>query len=399
MSRHLTIATGATALFALAGRGLAFSSRSDGIVIGGPTPTPTPASTAKFALLHSHIQAATEPTITGPPKFSKAKDNDEDEGDDEDENGEDDLEEEGETGVCKRANQLVNHCASAIPNINSAPEDEIAQCLCCDGDGDFKPDYFDDAAASCAGWIKTAVPESTGAYNAWSTLGNLCGGNSGLGSSVCSWSKTPATATGSLTAAVVNTNAAASKTTPGAILITSAAAAVVPNACESLGSIGAYCQEETSAFDDLPLRSQAECLCYISTESAHATTWVPDTFDGAYSSCAGAGAAISLNPGYDGICSRYGDFLTAGSVSATTTTTAEDSSSSAISVASIASTASSTTASQTAFGSATAVTVTVAPSAEPSTGAAAAAAAGLNSLPASWPVAIGAMLGAAILLL
>lgn len=161
MSRHLTIATGATALFALAGRGLAFSSRSDGIVIGGPTPTPT----TRLALLHSHIQAATEPTITGPPKFSKAKDDDEDEDEDVD-----NLEEEGETGVCKTANQFVNYCASAIPNINSAPEEEIAQCLCCDGDGGFKPEYFDDAAASCAGWIKTAVPESTGAYNGTSQL-------------------------------------------------------------------------------------------------------------------------------------------------------------------------------------------------------------------------------------
>lgn len=87
-------------------------------------------------------------------------------------------------------------------------------------------------------------------------------------------------------------NTASSKTTPGAILITSAAAVVVPDACESLGSVGAYCQEETSGFDDLPLRSQAECLCYMSTESADATTWVPDTFDGAYSSCAKAGDVI-----------------------------------------------------------------------------------------------------------
>ncbi|EMR66413.1 hypothetical protein UCREL1_6594 [Eutypa lata UCREL1] len=383
MSRHFTIATGATALLALAGRGVAFSSR-EGVILAGPTPTPTstptPATASttitaapKFSLLHAHIKAATEPTILAGPanlikekakaKGEDAEDGEEDEGDDGDD-GEDDVE-KAETGVCRTANKLVNYCADAIPNIESAPEDQIAQCLCCDGDGGFEPDYFDDAAASCAGWIKTAVPESTGAYKAWSTLATLCGsGNGGLDSSA---------------------------STSGGAFITSAA--VVPEACDTLGTIGGYCKEETTGFDELPLSSQAECLCYMSTADGASSTvtasWVPDYFDDAYSSCAGSTDTLSLDPGYVNLCSGFGDFLAA-SVSATTT--AESSSS--VSAASLSSTTGQGDASETASSAATAVSATTTPSAEPDTGAAA----GL-SLPSSWPVAIGAVLGAAILLL
>ncbi|RYO76021.1 hypothetical protein DL766_007696 [Monosporascus sp. MC13-8B] len=351
---------------ALAGHGLAFSNQHI------PRPTPPP----KF-ILPAQIKAAPAPTEAASAK-----------GDQPGGGGAGGAAAE----VCKTANSLVAYCASAIPEIEFASSEEIAACLCCDGEK-FEPEYFDDSAMSCANFISSAAPSSSSEYSAWSTLGNFCGGGGLEGA--CS--------KGTATKATKTTGSAAGPVTSKAEAKTKTAATPAPGAeeedddCDFLATIGNYCALETRGFERLPLSSQAECLCYMTDRST--TTWVPDVFDGAFSSCSDHASTAWTNfrpsrlSAYEDLCSSVGDILVA---SADATTTAADGLSAADAEPTGTAAAGGEGSSETASGSATAVTVTVTPSstAEPDT-----AAAGGLGLPAVWPVAIGAVLGAVVLVL
>ncbi|RYP16291.1 hypothetical protein DL765_005197 [Monosporascus sp. GIB2] len=353
---------------ALAGYGLAFSNQHL------PRPTPPP----KF-ILPAQIKAAPAPTAAA---FARG---------DQQGGG-------GAAEACKTANSLAAYCASAIPEIEFASSEEIAACLCCDGEK-FEPEYFDDSAMSCASFISSAAPSSSSEYSAWSTLGNFCGGGGLEGA--CS--KGTGTKTTKTTGSAVSSKTAAGPVTSKAEAKTAAAATPAPSAeeeeddCDFLATIGNYCALETRGFERLPLSSQAECLCYMTDRST--TTWVPEVFDGAFGSCSDhvSTAWTHFRPSrlsaYEDLCSSVGDILVA---SADATPPAADGLSAADAEPTRTAAAGGEGSSQTASGSATAVTVTVTPSstAEPDT-----AAAGGLGLPAVWPVAIGAVLGAVVLVL
>ncbi|RYP65870.1 hypothetical protein DL771_008099 [Monosporascus sp. 5C6A] len=342
----------------LAGHGLAFSGQHI------PRPTLPP----KF-VLPAQIKAAPAPTTAASA------------GEDQQRGGGDDVAE-----ACRTANSLAAYCASAIPEIQFASPYEIAACLCCDG-AEFEPEYFDDSAMSCANFISSAAPESSSEYSAWSTLGNFCGGGGLEG--VCSKTK-PTETTGSVS---FKTAAAGPVTSTANAATTAAPAADAEDDddddCDFLATIGNSCALQTRGFERLPLSSQAECLCYMTDRST--TTWVPDVFDGAFGSCSDhvSTAWTQFRPSrlsaYEDLCSSMGDFLVA---SADATTTAAESTGTA--------TVGAEGSSETASESATAVTVTVTPSstAEPDN-----AAAGGLGLPAMWPVVMGAVLGAVVLVL
>ncbi|RYO74012.1 hypothetical protein DL764_011019 [Monosporascus ibericus] len=363
---------------ALTGQGLAFS--------GQHTPRPTPPP--KF-ILPAQVKAAPAPTAAA-MVAAAAGGNQQRRG-----GGGDDAAE-----ACKTANSLVSYCASAIPEIELASSEEIAACLCCDG-AKFEPQYFDDSAMACASFISSAAPGSSSEYSAWSTLGNFCGGGGLEG--VCS--------RGTGMKATKTTGSVSSKTAPGPVTSrTKAATTAAPAAgaedgdnddCDFLATIGNYCALETRGFERLPLSSQAECLCYMTDRST--TTWAPKVFDGAFSSCSDHPShkpsfylplrRQTTLSAYEDLCSSVGDFLAA---SADATTATADGLSAADAESTGTATAGGEGSSETASESATAVTVTVTPSstAEPDT-----AAAGGLSLPAVWPVAIGAVLGAVVLVL
>ncbi|RYP37188.1 hypothetical protein DL767_003007 [Monosporascus sp. MG133] len=354
---------------ALACHGLAFSGQH----------TPLPTLPSKF-IIPAQIKAAPAPTAPASAGGNQQR-----------RDGVEDVAE-----ACKTANSRVSYCASAIPKIELASSEEIAACLCCDG-ANFEPQYFDDSAMSCAELISSAAPRSSSEYSAWSTLGNFCGGGGLEG--VCG--------NGAGTKATKTTGSVSSKTAAGPVTSETEAAATTaaPAAgaedddCDLLASIGNYCALETRGFGRLPLSSQAECLCYMTDRST--TTWVPDVFDGAFGSCSDhvSTAWTHFRPStlsaYEDLCSSVGDFLVA-SADATTTAAATDGLSAADAESTGTATAGGEGSSEAASETATAVTVTVTPSstAEPDT-----AAAGGLGLPAVWPVAIGAVLGAVVLVL
>ncbi|RYP80191.1 hypothetical protein DL770_006322 [Monosporascus sp. CRB-9-2] len=359
---------------ALAGHGLAFS--------GQHTPRPT---LPPKIILPAQIEAAPAPTAAAVTAASGG-------GNQQRRGGGDDA-----ASVCKMANSRVAYCASAIPEIELASSEEIAACLCCDGTK-FEPEHFDDSAMSCANFISSVAPRSSSEYSAWSTLGSFCGGGGLEG--VCSGGTgTKATKT----TGPVSSKTAAGPVTNNAKTATTAAPAAGAEGdddddCDFLAHIGNYCALETRGFERLPLSSQAECLCYMTDRST--TTWVPDVFDGPFGSCSDhmSTAWTDFRPStlsaYEDLCSSVGDFLVASADA--TTTTAADGLSAADAESTGTATAGGEGSSETASESATAVTVTVTPSstAEPDT-----AAAGGLGLPAVWPVAIGAVLGAVVLVL
>ncbi|RYP65076.1 hypothetical protein DL769_006440 [Monosporascus sp. CRB-8-3] len=356
---------------ALAGHGLAFSNQH----------IPRPTSPPKFVIPAQIIKAAPAPAAAAVVASAG--------GDQQGGRG------EGAAEACKTANSLAAYCASAIPEIELASSEEIAACLCCDG-AKFQPEYFDDSAMSCAEFISSAAPRSSSEYSAWSTLGNFCGGGGLEG--VCS--KGTGTKATKTTGSVVSSKTAAGPVTSKAAAATTVAPAVGAeddDDCDFLATIGNYCALETRGFERLPLSSQAECLCYMTDRST--TTWVPDVFDGAFSSCSDRVSTVwthfrpSRLSAYEDLCSSVGVLLVA---SADATTTAADGLSPADAESTGTATAGGEGSSETASESATAVTVTVTPSstAEPDT-----AAAGGLGLPAVWPVAIGAVLGAVVLVL
>ena len=98
---------------------------------------------------------------------------------------------------------------------------------------------------------------------------------------VCTWSKPGPTATA--------TTKPATTKPPEA----DAGFVLAGDSCKELHDLGAYCFQETRSFEQLPLSSQAECLCYMSDRTT--TSWMPGLWDNAFGGCAGPKATV-VNP-------------------------------------------------------------------------------------------------------
>lgn len=64
------------------------------------------------------------------------------------------------------------------------------------------------------------------------------------------------------------------------------------DSCKELHDLGAYCFQETRSFEQLPLSSQAECLCYMSDRTT--SSWMPGLWDDAFAGCNGPKATVVI---------------------------------------------------------------------------------------------------------
>lgn len=168
---------------------------------------------------------------------------------------------------CNSWAEVISLCSDQVPNFASAPYTEQAECLCYEGTS-WVPSIFDGWVATCASWAKTSDPTDYTIVDSWA----------GLCTNVGPVTATPTPlATAKTPAATPTSNAIASL--PGSPITTAPASpsmGALPSGCSFAIDIIAYC----SAASSTALTDLVECLCYSST------TWLPNKFDSAMSTCA-----------------------------------------------------------------------------------------------------------------